>query len=37
MARGRKSKNNNGAEPGFEEQLWAMADALRGHMDANCA
>jgi len=29
MARGRKPKNNNGAKLGFEEQLWAMADALR--------
>ena len=35
MARGRKPKNNNGAKLGFEEQLWAMADALRGHMDAS--
>ena len=37
MARGRKSKTNNGAKLGFKEQLWAMADAQRGHMDAECA
>ena len=24
----------NGANLGFEAQLWAMADKLRGHMDA---
>ena len=26
--------NNNGATVGYEAQLWAMADALRGSMDA---
>jgi len=31
-----KSKNNqNGANLGFEEKLWAAADKLRGHMDAS--
>ena len=35
MARGRKPKNNNGVKLGFEEQLWAMADALRDHMDVS--
>lgn len=29
------SKNNNGANLGFESQLWAAADKLRGHMDAS--
>ena len=29
------SKNNNGANLGFENQLWAAADKLRGHMDAS--
>ena len=28
------SKNSNGANVGFEAQLWAAADALRGSMDA---
>ena len=28
-------KNNNGANLGFENQLWAAADKLRGHMDAS--
>jgi type I restriction enzyme M protein len=27
-------KPNNGANLGFEAQLWQMADKLRGHMDA---
>lgn len=27
-------KSNNGANLGFEQQLWQMADKLRGHMDA---
>jgi hypothetical protein len=27
-------KNNNGATVGYEAQLWKMADALRGGMDA---
>jgi len=29
------AKNNNGANLGFENQLWAAADKLRGHMDAS--
>jgi type I restriction enzyme M protein len=29
-----KQKNNNGANVGYEAQLWQMADALRGSMDA---
>jgi len=29
------AKNNNGANLGFESQLWAAADKLRGHMDAS--
>ena len=29
-----KKKPNNGANIGFEAQLWQMADKLRGHMDA---
>jgi type I restriction enzyme M protein len=31
--RGKKA-NGNGANLGFEENLWAAADKLRGHMDA---
>lgn len=27
-------KNNNGANLGFENKLWEMADKMRGHMDA---
>lgn len=27
--------NNNGANLGFENQMWAAADKLRGHMDAS--
>lgn len=37
MPRPRKnsgSKTNNGATVGYEAQLWQMADALRGSMDA---
>ncbi|HDK03341.1 MAG TPA: SAM-dependent DNA methyltransferase, partial [Gammaproteobacteria bacterium] len=36
MARaGKKApKNDNGATVGYEAQLWQMADALRGSMDA---
>src|SRR6266571_874524 len=35
MARPDKSKQNgNGANIGYEAQLWQMADALRGSMDA---
>ncbi|MFO8084544.1 MAG: type I restriction-modification system subunit M N-terminal domain-containing protein [Desulfobacterales bacterium] len=29
------SENNNGANLGFENQMWAAADKLRGHMDAS--
>ena len=29
------SKTNNGANLGFESQMWAAADKLRGHMDAS--
>jgi type I restriction enzyme M protein len=29
-----QKKPNNGANLGFEQQLWQMADKLRGHMDA---
>ena len=29
------AKNNNGANLGFENQMWAAADKLRGHMDAS--
>src|SRR5467141_2004314 len=29
-----KKKPNNGANLGFEAQLWQMADKLRGNMDA---
>ncbi len=29
-----KKKNGNGATVGYEQQLWQMADALRGSMDA---
>jgi Domain of unknown function (DUF3387)/HsdM N-terminal domain len=42
MAQGRPSKNpsrakqnGNGANVGYEAQLWQMADALRGSMDAS--
>ena len=43
MARGRPRRaapdmdgrpNGNGANVGYEAQLWQMADALRGSMDA---
>ena len=30
----RTKSNNNGATVGYEQQLWQMADALRGSMDA---
>jgi type I restriction enzyme M protein len=34
MARAKKvKKNSNGANLGFEEKLWQMADKMRGHMD----
>jgi type I restriction enzyme M protein len=29
-----QKKPNNGANLGFEQQLWQMADKLRGHMDS---
>lgn len=29
-----RDKKNNGANLGFEQKLWQMADKLRGHMDA---
>ena len=29
-----KASNGNGANVGYEAQLWQMADALRGSMDA---
>jgi len=29
------SKANNGANLGFENKLWEMADKMRGHMDAS--
>src|SRR5712675_2125992 len=38
MAREKKTetgKKNNGANLGFEQKLWQMADKLRGHMDAS--
>ncbi|MBT9137051.1 MAG: Type I restriction enzyme EcoKI M protein [Firmicutes bacterium] len=31
----KEKKNSNGANLGFENQLWAAADKLRGHMDAS--
>ena len=36
MAKRKKAANGstNGATVGYEAQLWAMADALRGSMDA---
>ncbi|OQX85449.1 MAG: N-6 DNA methylase, partial [Candidatus Latescibacteria bacterium 4484_7] len=30
-----KGKEKNGANLGFENKLWEMADKLRGHMDAS--
>lgn len=33
-ARRRQTQSDNGATTGYESQLWAMADALRGSMDA---
>ena len=30
-----KHKNSNGANLGFENKLWEMADKLRGHVDAS--
>ena len=34
MAKQKSSKSSNGATVGYEQQLWQMADALRGGMDA---
>ena len=34
MARGTKTKNGTAANVGYEAELWQMADALRGSMDA---
>ena len=28
-----KQADNNGANPGFEAQLWTAADKLRGNME----
>ncbi|MBE3064497.1 MAG: type I restriction-modification system subunit M N-terminal domain-containing protein, partial [Spirochaetes bacterium] len=33
--RNTKTAKNNGATVGYEAQLWQMADALRGSMDAS--
>jgi type I restriction-modification system DNA methylase subunit len=30
-----RDKKNNGANLGFEQKLWQMADKLHGHMDAS--
>lgn len=35
MAKAKKKSKSNTASIGFEEQLWAAADKLRGHMDAS--
>src|SRR3970040_2118355 len=34
MAKQKSNKNSNGANIGYEAQLWQAADALRGSMDA---
>src|SRR3989338_7896444 len=34
MKKKNQKKTNNGANVGYEAQLWQMADALRGSMDA---
>ena len=34
MPKARTEKKNNGANVGYEAELWQMADALRGSMDA---
>lgn len=34
MARGKTKNSSTGANIGYEAQLWQMADALRGSMDA---
>jgi type I restriction enzyme M protein len=35
MARVKNARESNGANLGFEQKLWQMADKLRGHMDAS--
>ncbi|HEX5397492.1 MAG TPA: class I SAM-dependent DNA methyltransferase [Verrucomicrobiae bacterium] len=35
MAKGNRQKPANGSALGFEAQLWAAADKMRGHMDAS--
>jgi hypothetical protein len=35
MARVNDQKQGNGSALGFEAQLWAAADKMRGHMDAS--
>ena len=34
MAKQKSNKTSNGANVGYEAELWQMADALRGSMDA---
>lgn len=34
MAKTKKESKGNGANVGYEAELWQMADALRGSMDA---
>ena len=34
MARAKKTEKQNTAEIGFEQQIWAAADKLRGNLDA---
>src|SRR5215467_793000 len=34
MAQAKKQSKNNGANVGYEAELWQMADALRGSIDA---
>jgi type I restriction enzyme M protein len=35
MAKGKKSNGNGNNHLGFEAELWAAADKMRGHMDAS--
>src|SRR3954462_2517167 len=35
MAKVKAQKQGNGSALGFEAQLWAAADKMRGHMDAS--
>jgi len=35
MARKTGNNTKNGAQLGFENKLWEMADKLRGHIDAS--